>query len=456
MLRRLILVPALLLATLALVACESPDGAPPTIDATSAAPEGTPTATESATATAATPAATRTPSTGGGEGAYGAWFVEAATGEVTELYEGDDAWAIRDRHQPHLGGLGTGVWLSTNLTQSHRYGPDGEVETTVDGWSVVESADGESLTYFEGATSPFRLVAERGDDRHEFQSPGGFAMRAFSADGLSLAWIEWGEDDDSGALTVLDMRDGDTQVLADNISRLQGDREQFIVWSPSGEYLAYERVGFGDRDADRLGAYIVEVETGEETRIPDATLAANSWARTPEGERLVTLTSSQELLLTFATGGQVSLATFPENARLEVHGDSIIVSLVGQRRSELSVGAFDAVTGRQLVEYTGEADVVQIPAGVASAVITRSEIACTGLVIDHPDLREERPCDVRHVRWSPDARYLAMVSSARGRILVLDTRTGEEREIEVPDGISPALTWTIDGRHILLVRGGGP
>lgn len=489
----LALAPLLLACVLLAAACEDDDTpAVRTADTVTATADDSTSTAAPETATSAdprrtpnvTPRATREP-----EEPYGALVIDAGSGDTVTLYQDDDPWTLRDGYRPWLAAAGDGVWLSTTTNESQRYDMQGDVTETVEGWSVVESADGESRAYLVGGNDPYTIVVERGSDRYEVQSAGWNPMRAFSRDGMRFAWVDWSPRGESGRLMTLELEDGGTTVLVEDLDPCACDVPGYLVWSPSGEYLAYERRGIADHERGTAGVYILHVgraddrdgdprtatttatatptststtQDGDEEREPPAetfvgggTLAPNSWAETSEGERLVTLTEDRRLILTLADAGEsVTLAEFPQNASLVVRADTIVVSLVGEGRAERSVGAFDSATGRQLIEYTGEADVVQTRDGVASAVITRTEIACTGLIIEHPDYSEKRECDVRQVRWSPDGRYLAMVPQHQGEIWILDAETGQERTVEIPR-VAPDLAWSEDGRHLLLVWGGG-
>lgn len=95
------------------------------------------------------------------------------------------------------------------------------------------------------------------------------------------------------------------------------------------------------------------------------------------------------------------------------------------------------------------------PDGMATAVITRSELACTALEIDHPSYEADLPCDVANVRWSPDGRYLALLPVQEGAPLrILDVTTGTQREIDRPQ-FGGLPQWSSDSRYVVWVWGGG-
>jgi hypothetical protein len=129
----------------------------------------------------------------------------------------------------------------------------------------------------------------------------------------------------------------------------------------------------------------------------------------------------------------------------------VVVRTIANREHHALV--FDPVSGEQLRDLRGEGDVVLTSDGIATAIITRTELACTGLVVEHPDLRQTLPCDMQSVLWSPNARYLALFpTSDSAPIRILDTRTGAQVSIESPHP-DASVSWSGDGSHLLFTWG---
>jgi hypothetical protein len=439
---------ALLAAFTLLVAACGEDSVVVPEGSTGPGSEATPRATSPApTVTPAVPAATPTP-TAAETAPYGVVLVDVETGDVATLHEGPDPFFAPD--DPALGALNlTGaLWLSPTTAEAVRYAPDGAEVERIEGWAVLEAPGGDPRTYLTGDASPFTLVVERGGERFEAEARGVLA-RAFSPDGQRFAWIEPPGGPGGSALHVLDLESGDSRVLAE-------DAGAPLEWSSSGRYLA---------DGGRVFDVAAGVEAAAPLSLPGETLGGGAWLQASEDEWVASIVASLDgstaVLRAIGTGDEIE---FPlpvaDNARAVVLGDRFVLVRAGFEPETVTVVFevdFEEGVATPVRELRGEADVVVTPRGLASVVIERSELACTGIDVVHPTRNQRLPCEAEYARWSPDGRYLALIPlSTTAPVEVLEVATGEIRTLPHPGprGLAPA--WTADGRYLVWVWAPAP
>ena len=110
--------------------------------------------------------------------------------------------------------------------------------------------------------------------------------------------------------------------------------------------------------------------------------------------------------------------------------------------------------GERIRELRGVTDAVLTEDGIATAVISRNDLACTGIEVDHPDFKERLECNADDLRWSPDGRYLALIPQAESApVQVLDVTTGDLVDVPHagPEGTVP--TWSEDSRYLIWIWG---
>ncbi|MCK9486134.1 MAG: hypothetical protein M0R73_05440 [Dehalococcoidia bacterium] len=462
-----------LIAALAvlLLACDSapesggatPTGGLSTEDAgTAASPVSTPTSEGSATGTAP---ATRTVTPSAGE-RYEAIAVAVETGARAVLHQGSNPWLIVDAYRPGLTAGGTAIWISTSGDEATRYALDRSVTDTAPGWSVVESADGRSRAYLvggeDGRTAAAVVVEREGLRAFEGRTAGWGTRMVFSPDGMRFAWIDWSVGGGLGNLMLLDLATAQATTLATGLAPCACDVPQHSTWSPSGRYLAYQR--HGSVDPSEHGVRVVNLESGEEMAIPRATLEPRSWVSIDGVEWVLTVGEGNRVFLTAPAAPAEDGETERDQRELvrvqdaSVHAaveNSLVIVRTESGRADHRTLVFDPASGERLVVLDGEGDVVLTPEGMATAVITRSELACTALEVDHPSYEADLPCDVADVRWSPDGRYLALLPVQEGAPLrILDATTGAQREVDTA-GVRGLPQWSSDSRYLLWVSGGG-
>src|SRR5690606_24548730 len=100
-------------------------------------------------------------------------------------------------------------------------------------------------------------------------------------------------------------------------------------------------------------------------------------------------------------------------------------------------------------------DAVLTANGIATATITRNDIACTGITVDHPDLKQTFDCTADDLRWSPDGRYLALIPQSQAApVAILDVTTGETKEVPHAGPRGTVPEWSEDGRYLVWAWGG--
>ena len=399
--------------------------------------EATPAAATPATATPGAPpppisSAEPTPPVDSDDGApYGLAIVDVETGEAATLHESDSAFFLAQAHDDEIvDGDGT-TWLSPDTDRSIKYAADGSVVEEIEGWGVLESADGASRSYFVGDEPSITLVVEHDGERHELPA-GGATWRAFSPDGAHLAWTS-PADPQQGTLHLLDLDAGDVTELATGATPP-------LTWSPSGQYLAY---------GASAATSIVDVERGETETARGTAQGRDSWIEIDGVEWLVTLDANGVHVTSTDPDDDAMTIPFTGDDTARVLGEQYVMVTAGTGPSR-TTAVFDVTDGSRALELHGEADVVATATGLASAVIARTELACTGIEIVHPVATQRLPCDADYARWSPDGRYLALVpTSASAPVEVLDLATGESRELPHagPRGSVPA--WSADGRYLV-------
>lgn len=390
--------------------------------------------------------ATATPAPSAGE--FGAASADPITGDVVVLFSGRDTWRTPPYGYSILTPGGDAAWLPTSPDQSTRFALDGTPTDTFPGWAVVESRDGRSRAGFVGEDVEQRrtMIATRDDGRAEDSVSAESWGRTFAPDGRRLAWVEFVPGIATGAVRLLNVPSGLLQTLADGLERCDCDAQTPLSWSPSGAYLAYENPADGSTN-------VVRIQTRETRVVADARIAEEPWVTFDGVEWLLTIGRDDNAVVLTpadpAVDAEPRVLGRPSGAtRARIQESLVLVRTVANREHHALV--FDPVSGEQLRDLRGEGDVVLTPDGIATAIITRTELACTGLVVEHPDLRQTLPCDVQSVLWSPDARYLALFpTSDTAPIRILDTRTGAQVSLDLPHPDATA-TWSGDSAHLLF------
>ena len=418
-----------------LVACEGePDDSGPASPA-GGTPAGTSTPTPGAPPPpidTATPTATVEASV-----PYGLAIIDVATGEATTLYEDSSASFLMRAHNGEIVGTDGTIWLSPDTGHSVRYAPDGTVVDEIEGWGVLEAPGGTGRSYFAGDDPPVTLLVEHDGDRYELPA-GGATWRAYSPDGTRLAWTS-PADPQRGTLHLLDLATGETTEVTTGAAPP-------LAWSPSGRLLAFGSSSPGQTT-------LLDLERGEQTAARGNLHGGEAWVEIDGVEWVVTLDGSGARITSADSEGDAEGEPvefpFPGGDSVSALGGQYIVVTAGTGATRTTV-AFDAADGSQVLELHGEADIVATGSGLASAVIARTELACTGIEIVHPLATQRLPCEADYARWSPDGRYLALIpTAASAPVEVLDLATGESRELPHtgPRGTAPA--WSADGRHLV-------
>lgn len=431
---------ALLLGA-ALVAC---DGGAAEVLQTS---RGTPTPTR--TAVGATPGAeptitaAETPSAtpaDADEIGWGVATVEVATGNVASLYEGAEAILLP---QARNGG----IWLDGGNGEAIRYTLDGTPDDRVAGWGVIEAPGSRVRSYFtqiDVDSSPM-LVEEEGEELLVVEGTR-IANRTFSPDGRWLAWLDW-TDAERHLITIADLESGATEVAA-TVAPCACDGFHYIEWSPSGRYLAYDDPSHENPTA--RGIYIVEVGVDEAKRAEGDQWVIDGWVEANDGEYLLTLDGRA---LTLTPAGEGDTIVLDDRGSSASTLADLVVVFDGQGPDQ-TMALIDPVSGERVRELRGASDAVLTPDGIATAVISRNDLTCTGVEVSHPTFEERLDCTAEDLRWSPDGRYLALIPQAQSApVQILDVTTGETTEVPHvgPRGTVPE--WSEDSRYLVWVWG---
>lgn len=451
-------------------------------------PEEEPTQTARPTRTAVGPQPTIAPSTTATETpsatpadesdiGWGVATVEVESGEVATLYESADTFrpGLGQAFAPWPEPRNNGIWISPTTEEAVRYALDGEVVDRVEGWGVLESPRGQARSYFRaaGSDTTVTMIVERREGEPIEVDGLNVSNRTFSADGARLAWLD-AVPDDGNLVKVLDLATGEVREIAE-VTACACDGYHYIEWSPSGRYLAYEDPAYDD--PSRQGIYLYDVEDPEaqdpeaqdpETQAPEtrrpgyaATPVADGWVQADESEFLLVLEegiptlhpvdSEREPVVIRVDAQQ---GTGQQGAvRAHTLQDLVMVSTGTGPATRTLI--HDPVSGEQLRELQGASDAVLTARGIATAVITRNDLTCTGIQIAHPDFEERLECTAEDVRWSPDGRYLALIpQAASDPVSILDVTTGDTTEIPHAGPRGTVPEWSEDGRYLVWVWGG--
>ena len=440
--RRLLALPvcALLLGA-ALVACNS--GTTEVVQTATATPSPTRTAVGATPGAEPTTSATETPSATPAdedEVGWGVATVEVATGDVASLYEGAEAILLPEARNG-------GIWLDGENGEAIRYTLDGTPDDRVAGWGVIEAPGGRVRAYFtevDVEPSPMRVE----DDGKELLMVEGkrIGARTFSPDGRWLDWLDW-TDAERHLVTIADLESGAIEVAA-TVSPCACDGFHYIEWSPSGRYLAYDNPSH--QDASARGIYILEVGPDEAKRAEGDQWVIDGWVEANDGEYLLTLDGRAPTLTPAGEGDTIILDDRGTSAGTLA---DLVVVFDGQQ-PERTMAIIDPVSGERIRELRGTSDAVLTPDGIATAVISRNDLTCTGVEISHPTFEERLDCTAEDLRWSPDGRYLALIPQAQNApVQILDVTTGETTEVPHvgPRGTVPE--WSEDSRYLVWVWG---
>ena len=450
---------------LAAAACSGDGGVEVTQDVPTTA---TPTRTQIGTTPTIEPTtsgtATATPSaTPADEGVigWGVVTVEIATGEVATLYEG--------RGQTFQPGIGLAfapwpeahngsIWLSPTMDETVRYSLDGDVEERIAGWGVLESPRGDARSYYVsdgggGVTLRIERVGADGPEGEPVEIDGlNASNRAFSADGRWLAWLDATPGDDN-LVMIASLETGDVTEVA-RVTPCACDGYHYIEWSPSGRYLAYEDPAY--QDPSRQGVYLFDTENPEEEH-PGfaANPVANDWIEADETELLLLLDDGVPTLFPVDVDDDPIVIQAPPGGAVRAGTLNGLVVVSTGTGAETVTTIYDPVSGERVRELRGASDAVLTPRGIATAVISRNDLTCTGIQVDHPAFEERLECNAEDLRWSPDGRYLALIpQAASDPVSVLDVTTGESTTVPHAGPRGTVPSWSEDSRYLVWVWGG--
>lgn len=411
-----------------------------TVVGTTPTMEPSPAVTGTTTATGAgTPSATAASQEGTG---WGVATVEVATGEVASLYEGAESILLPEARN-------NGIWLSVTDDEAVRYALDGTVEERLTGRSVLEAPGGRARSYFRDAdASPTMIVEHEFGDALEVEGTR-IANRTFTEDGRWLAWLDW-TDAEQHRVMAANLETGSVEEIA-VVSPCACDGFHYIEWAPSGRYLAYDNPSLDDASA--RGIYIHDRESPDEPKrvSEDGQWIVDGWIEANEGEYLLTLEARTPTLTPAGEGEPITIDVQTSTASTL---EGLVVAQSGQGTAQTTL-IFDPVSGERVRELRGVTDSVLTGDGIATAQITRNDIACTGVEVDHPAFEETLDCTAEYLRWSPDGRYLALIPQAQSApVEVLDVTTGETTELPHAGPRGTVPEWSEDGRYLVWVWGG--
>ena len=410
----------------------------------------TETATPTRTAVGTTPTVGPTPSATSAaspsatpadeEVGWGVATIEVATGNVASLYDGAEAILLPEARNG-------GIWLDGENGEAVRYTLGGTPDDRVAGWGVLEAPGSRTRSYFtEVDVEPSPMLVEQEGEELLFVEGTWIANRTFSPDGRWLAWLDW-TDAERHLITIANLESGAIEVAA-TVSPCACDGFHYIEWSPSGRYLAYDNPS--RQDASARGIYILEVGSGEAKRAEGDQWVIDGWVEANDGEYLLTLDGRAPTLTPAGEGDTITLNDRGTSAG--TLADLVVVfDGVG---SERTMALIDPVSGERIRELRGTSDAVLTPEGIATAVISRNDLTCTGVEVSHPSFEERLHCTAEDLRWSPDGRYLALIPQAQSApVQILDVTTGQTTEVPHvgPRGTVPE--WSEDSRYLVWVWG---
>lgn len=458
-------------AALLLVACEGGSGGDdsgqdPTPTRTAVGTRPSLDATPTGTAAASDGTSSSSGAVGSTDGVgFGVATVDVESGEVILLHEGASAFRppLESAISPQPEARNGGVWVSVADDESVRYALDGAVEDRVRGWGVIEAPGALVRSYYaptEGGS--FALVVERDrGERHEVEGATA-SNRAFSPDGRWLAWLD-ASSSDTSLVMLMDIESGAVTELAE-VTPSAGDGYHYIEWSPSGRFLAYEDPH--RTSSARRGVYLYDTRHPEADRQRiEGNAVTEGWIAADEGEAVLTL-RAQSAVLTPARRSEVdtdadleplTLPTGSTNVPLRARTLQGLVRVTrGDQPQEVTM-IFDPVSGERVRELRGTSDAVLTPTGIATATITRNDIACTGIEVDHPALEQTLDCTADDLRWSPDGRFLALIPQSQSApVSILDAGTGRTSELPHAGPRGTVPEWSEDGRYLVWVWGTQP
>lgn len=395
----------------------------------------------------------------------GVLVMDVATGETTELYRGSEYLLLGDRFYPRSTGDQSAVWLSVeSWGEARRFGLDGQLLFTVDGWGAIESDDGLSHSYYlvdEDGTLLRSIAVERRGVRRIFD--GRVVRRAFSPDGRSIA-IELSGVESQIELVVLDIETGDSRVLATDVGLCQCDGGPTPRWSPSGDYLAYSDFDY-DSAADEpmgSGSFVAHAASGEIVQlVPRNGWAGRGWGN---GDTIDYRDGLELWRFDARTGTRKLLAVAPEGGSVDLLGGGYLAveELIDARSRQLETVLVDQASGAEIERWPGSVNLTVVTDGVAVIARDSSSLPydCSGVWVDHPLL--DAPLCFHDANWwaswSPDGSKLAVLRHVDGDssvIEVVDLRSGERILSEPIEARIAFMSWNDAGTHIVGAWGVG-
>ncbi|MCA9848258.1 MAG: PD40 domain-containing protein, partial [Dehalococcoidia bacterium] len=186
-----------------------------------------------------------------------------------------------------------------------------------------------------------------------------------------------------------------------------------------------------------------------------ATAVVDGWVEADETELLLVLDDGAPTLFPVNVDEDPVVIQAPPGGAVRAGTLNGLVVVSTGTGAETVTTIYDPVSGERVRELRGASDAVLTSRGIATAVISRNDLTCTGIQVDHPAFEERLECNAEDLRWSPDGRYLALIpQAASDPVSVLDVTTGAMTEVPHagPRGTIPS--WSEDGRYLVWVWGG--
>jgi Tol biopolymer transport system component len=305
----------------------------------------------------------------------------------------------------------------------------------------------------------FSLDVGSGEFRNLSGSPAEDSEPALSPDGKTIAFVR------DNAVWLMNSDGSDQRFLVRS-----GYNDPRPVWSPDGRAIAFNSGGPGDcppgayRCGHLVAVWTIRVD-GTGLRRHGASTRYATWS--PNGQRLAyeaavdPYGTAHGILVKNAGGTKARLiarfgtqpAWSPRGRLIAYDGRGItVVESDGTRRRRVAGGRFPlwspqrnrlafSCGKRRIVERAGETSALCV-----SDIRGRPRLVARGVLVDYDQFNGVA------VAWSPDGRRLAYVG-ADGVFVVDSHGRHATRIVRKPRSVSvSALTWSVDGRHLVLTQ----